>query len=199
MKIFLIAIAALVGLTFVIQLYITISTNKTKEQPYKVIQSDKNFEVRYYPAAIMATVNSNVKSYKALGSSGFRTLAGYIFGGNDANQQIAMTAPVHMAIDDSISSMSFVMPANYDMNNLPKPNNASVEINSSKAEYVVAITFGGFASDEKIQEYTNQLKALLTLKHINALGNYRYLGYNPPYQLFGRRNEIIVAVDWEHR
>jgi len=199
MKIFLIAIAALVALTFVIQLYITISTKKTKEQPYKVIQADKNFEVRYYPAAIMATVNSNVKSYKALGSSGFRTLAGYIFGGNDANQQIAMTAPVHMAIDDSISSMSFVMPGNYDMNNLPKPNNASVEINSSKAEYVVAITFGGFASDEKIQDYTNQLKALLALNHINALGNYRYLGYNPPYQLFGRRNEIIVAVDWEHR
>jgi hypothetical protein len=199
MKIFLIAIAALVALTFVIQLYITISTNETKEQPYKVIQADKNFEVRYYPAAIMATVNSNVKSYKALGSSGFRTLAGYIFGGNDANKQIAMTAPVHMAIDDSISSMSFVMPANYDMNNLPKPNNASVEINSSKAEYVVAISFGGFASDEKIQDYTNQLKALLALNHINPLGNYRYLGYNPPYQLFGRRNEIIVAVDWEHR
>jgi hypothetical protein len=29
------------------------------------------------------------------------------------------------------------------------------------------------------------------------MGNHRYLGYNPPYQVVGRRNEIIVTIDWK--
>jgi hypothetical protein len=31
---------------------------------------------------------------------------------------------------------------------------------------------------------------------ITSYGNYRFLGYNPPYQFIGRRNEIIVSVEW---
>ena len=34
-------------------------------------------------------------------------------------------------------------------------------------------------------------------KAIKTTGTPRYLGYNPPYQLIHRRNEIIVSVDWK--
>ena len=32
---------------------------------------------------------------------------------------------------------------------------------------------------------------------IEFYGNFRFLGYNAPYQFINRRNEIIVNVNWE--
>ena len=110
MKKILIIVGILIVLFLIFQIYITMSTNKTETQAYKVIQKEKEFEIRYYPAAVMAKISSNSKSYKDLGSSGFRKLAQYIFGGNSEQKQIAMTSPVHMDIGDSVSTMAFVMP-----------------------------------------------------------------------------------------
>lgn len=187
----------LVILTFLFQSYTIMSTQKTKAQQYKVIHAEKDFEIRFYPAATIATVYSNVHSYRELSGSGFRKLAGYIFGGNESKTQIAMTSPVHMDISDSVSSMSFVMPDGYNQENLPKPNDAKINIQKTNNEYVAAITFGGFASDNAIKDYSEKLKKLLAENNIKHNGNFRYLGYNPPYQLFNRRNEIIVSVDWK--
>jgi hypothetical protein len=197
MKTFLIILSSLAVLFIIFQAYTTMSTNKSEEQPYKVIKAEKDFEIRFYPSVTMATITSSAKSYKELGSSGFRKLAGYIFGGNDAKKQIAMTSPVHMDINDSISSMSFVMPSAYNADNLPKPNDATVNINKTADEYVAAIKFSGFASDEDIKNQTERLKNALKAASITYYGNFRYLGYNPPYQLVGRRNEVIINVNWD--
>ena len=101
-----------------------------------------------------------------------------------------------MDIDASSSTMSFVMPAEYDTTNLPKPNNADVKIETSPEEYVAAITFGGFASDSDIKKYSEQLAKALKKADISHDGNFRFLGYNPPFQLVDRTNEIIVRIDW---
>jgi hypothetical protein len=145
----------------------------------------------------MATINSTAKSYKELSSPGFRQLAGYIFGGNRTKQKIAMTSPVHMDINDSVSSMSFVMPEGNTKDNLPEPNDTKIKISASTAEYVAAIRFGGFASDKKIEEYTEKLKSALIAQSYSFYGSFRFLGYNPPFQLWGRRNEIIVSIDYK--
>lgn len=197
MKIVLIIIGIIAGLLIVFQFYTEMATNKSETQSYKVIRVEKDFEVRFYPAATMAVITSSAKTYKELGSFGFTKLAGYIFGGNEEKKQIAMTSPVHMDINDSLSSMSFVMPASYDKENLPVPNNSDVAIKTASDEYVVAITFGGFASQEAIKKHTIILKNALKEKHLSYYGHFRYLGYNPPYQLFGRKNEIIIALNWD--
>lgn len=171
------------------------SGEKSETQGYKVIRSEKDFEIRFYPAVTMATITSSAKTYRELGSSGFRKLAGYIFGSNSSKQKIAMTSPVHMDINDSASSMSFVMPAEYHKDNLPVPNDSGVKIETTTDEYVAAIKFGGFASDSRINEYTEKLERALIANSITYYGRFRFLGYNPPYQLFGRRNEIIVSVN----
>jgi hypothetical protein len=41
-----------------------------------------------------------------------------------------------------------------------------------------------------------KLEGRLRERGITPLGNFRYLGYNPPFQIIGRKNEIIVAIDW---
>jgi hypothetical protein len=145
----------------------------------------------------MAVVKSSAKTYRELGNMGFTKLAGYIFGGNDEKMQIAMTSPVHMDINDSSSSMSFVMPASYNVYNLPQPNNQEVTIETKADEYVASITFGGFASQQTIQRKTAILENALIANQVPYFGHFRFLGYNPPYQLFGRKNEIIVAIAWD--
>jgi len=197
MRVFLIISLVLFALFFIFQSYIVMATNSANEQPYKVLHVEKDFEIRFYPAAIMATIVSPTKSYKELANPGFRKLATYIFGGNETKMQIAMTAPVHMDINDTISSMSFVMPSNYTKEDLPKPNDSNVTIKSIPDEYVAALKFGGYASDKNIKIYTKKLAAALKEKSIPHYGNFRFLGYNPPYQFFGRRNEIIVSVIWK--
>ncbi len=170
------------------------ATTKTETQGYKVIRVEKLFEIRYYPAAIMAKISSPLKSYRDLGYSGFGKLAKYIFGGNIENKKIAMTSPVHMDIGDSISTMAFVMPSHFKIDDLPKPNNADILIETSAPEYVAVIKFGGFANTARINKQKAILENTLRDKRISFYGNFRYLGYNPPYQLFGRRNEVIVAL-----
>lgn len=197
MRTALIIIVVLVGLFIVLQIYTSMATEKSETQSYKVIKVIKEFEIRFYPSVTMAMVTSSAKTYKDLGSSGFTKLAGYIFGGNKDKKQISMTSPVHMDIGDSISSMSFVMPSNFNKDSLPLPNDKDVSIKTISEEYVAVIKFDGFASDSSIKKHTTLLKNSLKEHHLSYYGNFRFLGYNPPYQIFGRRNEIIVAINWE--
>jgi hypothetical protein len=89
------------------------------------------------------------------------------------------------------------MPPIYSINNLPIPNDSTVNLSNTSSEYVAAITFNGFASDRDITIYTLKLENALNEKKNGYYGNFRYLGYNPPYQLIGRRNEVIVSVNWD--
>jgi len=196
MKMFIIILAVVILLTLLLQSFIIMSTNKTEEQKYSIIQKYKDFEIRFYPSATIATINSNAKTYRDLSSPGFRKLAGYIFGGNEANTKISMTSPVQMDINDSVSTISFVMPSAYKKENLPKPNDPNVQIKNTADEYVAVIRFGGYASDEDLKFYSEKLQNLLKENGITSVGNYRFLGYNPPFQFIGRRNEIIVSVEW---
>ena len=196
MKIALMIVGIIAAVFIIFQIYTTMSTSKSETQAYKVIQIEKEFEIRHYPSATMALVTSSLKSYRELGNTGFRKLAGYIFGGNKKNKKIAMTSPVHMEISDTVSSMSFVMPTSYNKDNLPQPNNSEIKIKVSEPEYVAALQFGGFATTSRIEKHKAQLKKLLEDKGISYYGNFRYLGYNPPFQLFGRRNEVIVAIHY---
>jgi hypothetical protein len=173
------------------------SLKKTEEQKYTVILKDKDFEIRFYPSVTIATINSDAKSYKELSGSGFRKLAGYIFGGNETGTNIAMTSPVHMDINDSVSSMSFVMPSAYNQEELPKPNDPNVILQKTAAEYVAVIQFSGYASDKDLEFYTGKLRNTLEEKGITSYGHARFLGYNPPFQVINRRNEVIIAVNWK--
>ncbi len=196
MKIILIVSVIVAVLFIIFQIYVVMSADKTETQAYKVLLTKDNFEIRFYPAATMATITSSAKSYKELGSSGFRKLAGYIFGGNEGAHKISMTTPVRMDINDSIATMSFIMPSKYDSGNLPKPNDRQVRIKTIPDEYVAAIRFSGYASDEDVKINTETLKKLLTENKINYYGNFRLLAYNAPYQVSNRRNEVIVNVEW---
>lgn len=181
------------------QLYLRVVSHTSATQNYQMVFKGKDFEIRFYPAVAMATVISSAKTYQELGSAGFGKLANYIFGGNERNLRIAMTSPVHMDINDFNSSMSFVMPAKFIQENLPKPINTEIILETIADEYVAAVGFGGFATEDDIKINTRKLEKALKASSVAYYGSFRFLGYNPPYQLLGRKNEIIVNVSWGHQ
>ncbi len=170
---------------------------KTPQQPYKELTVKGDIEFRFYPEAVMASVTNSEGTYKGSANKNFRVLAGYIFGGNEGSSKIAMTAPVHMEMQANKSTMSFVMPEGYSLDNLPKPSSGAVQLHKSPEEYVAVIRFSGWASDEKIESMKKQLHTQLSKLGIPHQNNFRFLGYNAPWDIFFRRNEIIVSINKE--
>lgn len=180
-----------------IGLLIVSFTSKNIETPkYKVIKNYDEVEVRQYPKMVVAKTNLADKSFDNQGSNGFRTIAGYIFGGNEKNEKIAMTAPVVMNMGDS-ASMYFVMPKSYDKSELPTPNSKNVQIVEVAEKTLAVITYGGFSSDEKIEKHRKQLEQILLKNKIQTKGSYMYMGYNAPWDIINRKNEVAIelAVD----
>lgn len=194
MKILLIITASL-GIIFIVGQFIFMKTTSDIEMySYKVLKKYDLFEIRKYDAANFSYVTMKTDSYKESSNSGFRSLAGYIFGGNEKKESIAMTSPVVMNLDETVT-MQFMIPAKYNLDDLPKPNNPDVKFKTEKEKFLATIAFGGWSNDKKITEYTAKLKALLKENGITHLNNFSYFGYNPPFQLINRRNEIAVEID----
>jgi hypothetical protein len=189
--------AVLLVLFLIVQTIIAASSKKTEQQIYRVVKKEKDFEIRFYPEATMASLNLAASNYQGVASNGFRKLANYIFGGNEQSKSISMTAPVRMQLSDKGSTMSFVMPKKYDTTSLPTPNDTSIHIHTDAAQYVAVINFGGYASDEKIKSNLAILEKRLKDSNINIIGPYQFLAYNPPYQVIGRTNEIIIPIEWK--
>ena len=189
-------IGGIVFLFIAFQSYTTMSTKGTPQQPYSVLKTIGDMEVRRYPEALTATVLRPGGTYKEISNAGFRSLAGYIFGGNEGGKKIAMTAPVHMELGADSSRMSFVMPADLTMESLPRPNDPDVRLHRVPEEVVAVLRFSGFSKDEKIAAKAAELLQQVSAAGLEAIGPVRYLGYDPPWQLLGRRNEVVVEVRW---
>lgn len=196
MKILIYIILILAILFIIFQIYIVLTTNKAHSQVYKVILKDDDIEIRFYPTVTIATITSDSKTFSELGNHGFRKLANYIFGGNASNQQISMTAPVHMEMSNGNAKMSFVMPHEMSLDNLPLPLDTNVHLKNTRNENVASIEFCGFINEKNIKQNTERLKKYLKDNSIEYYGNFRVLGYNPPYQIVDRRNEIIVSIHY---
>ena len=149
----------------------------------------EQIEIRAYAPRIMAVTGINEDS-----DSGFRVLAGYIFGGNAEEQKIAMTAPVQQTMAGE-KEMAFMMPAEYALKDLPQPEDQRVSFREAPAYTAAVIQFSGWASAEKADENWQQLQRFLIAEGIDITGEPTLNQYNPPWTLpFVRRNEIIVPV-----
>jgi len=193
MKKVIIILSILIVLFTIMQSFVYFSTSSIEKLPYKVIKEYDDFEVRQYETALFSSVVLSDTTYEESSSKGFRVLAGYIFGGNDTGEKIAMTSPVAMEIGDS-TKMSFMVPSGYTEETLPKPNNGKIFFEKKEGTVMAAIRFGGWANDARIEEYKQKLIALLKKEGIAHAETFQYLGYNPPYAVINRRNEVVVEL-----
>jgi uncharacterized protein YxeA len=196
MKKILILLGVILLVVIIIQLFAMSAQKNIETYPYVVNKKYDAFEIRTYEASLFTSVQLSGNKYKDASSEGFSILAGYIFGGNEKNEKIAMTSPVAMSLEDSMTMM-FMVPKKFKKEMLPQPNQSQIKFREEPAKIVAAITFGGWANDEKIEKYKQKLKSALDAEGITYTNRFYFLGYNPPFEFFNRKNEIIVDLESE--
>ena len=192
MKATIVIVSLIVVIVLITGIY-TVTRAKTETQKYEVLYSKGNFEIRFYPEAILATVEMN-GSFDNSRNSGFQVLAGYIFGGNEENSQIAMTSPVRMSGNEKTNTMSFVLPSEMEYEKLPEPNDERVKLHMSKPMYTASVRFGGYANADEISKHKEKLFKVLKELKLQHSNQFEFLGYNAPFDMVNRRNEVQVEL-----
>lgn len=191
-------------------LFVSGAAMAVEEPDYTIISQSEDFELRRYAPQIVAqTLVSG--DQKDASNKGFRVLADFIFGNNTApsgksskismtapvkmqpSQEIAMTAPVNMQQTDGKWRVRFVMPSQYTMQTLPKPNNPEVEIVEVPVQTYGVIKFSGFTGSTKVDDKTEELRTWMQSQNLTPTGDPELARYNAPWTLpFLRRNEVMI-------
>lgn len=186
----------------------------TEEPKFTLLQKDQSFELRTYQPKIIAEVEVDGDMSEASGK-GFRLIADFIFGNNTAqsgksekismttpvaikpaSEKISMTAPVGMQQSEKGWKVNFVMPSQYTLDTLPKPNNPRINIKLITAQKFAVIRFSGLVDEEKMYAKSAELHQWITQKNFKVLGTPELARYNPPWTLpFLRRNELMVELE----
>ena len=185
-----------------------------EEPAYTVVRTvSPALEIRRYEARIAAETVVAGDERGARGE-GFRRLAGFIFGGNEAAASIAMTAPVstvrsEVAPSETIAMTApvatartaegwrvrFFMPAKYTMETLPRPRDGRVAIVAVPPAVYAVYRYSGSISAEGTAKAQGELRRLLEGSGYAAEGEVVNWFYDPPWTLPPlRRNEAAVLV-----
>lgn len=130
----------------------------TEQQPYQVLAVLPGFELRNYPAHLVAQVTVH-SSIEEAGNTAFRYLFGYISGQNQSNHshlsqepgndrlpvRIPMTAPVVLQpqIPDETYTVAFVLPETLSADAAPDPDDPAVAIVAVPESRGAAASFPG--------------------------------------------------------
>jgi effector-binding domain-containing protein len=177
-----------------------IVSSHVEQASYTIIKADKQYQIRSYPSMLVAQVTVTGDQKTAI-RSGFKRLANYIFGNNKNSDNISMTAPVMQSElasnrNEREWKIRFVMPAQYNMQSIPKPNQDEIELIELKPAKYAVITFSGIASSRVLEEKWKELQSYLNANDLKPLSAPVYSFFNPPWTLpFLRRNEVMVEIE----
>jgi len=178
------------------------------EQPrYSVVaRLGDDLEIRRYDPRLAAETTLDTAGEDGRNQA-FRRLAGYIFGGNHARSEIAMTTPVETRAGQSIAMtapvetdgatgvMRFFLPAGLALDTLPLPDDPAVRLTEVPAQTLAVLSFSGARDADTLSERQRDLLARLEPTAWRASGAPSAFLYDPPWTLpFLRRNEVVVAV-----
>ncbi len=182
-----------------------------EEPAYKIVSKNDEFEVREYEPMIVAETIVN-EDFEEAGNTGFRILAGYIFGKNQSQTKIAMTAPVgqvaqvqseKIAMTAPVSlfknktgfAVQFTMPKSYNLKTLPIPNDARIKLIEIPPRKVAVYRYSGRWSESLYQSKLAQFREALKKNSLPADGEPVFARFNSPFMIwFLRRNEIWINL-----
>lgn len=174
---------------------------------YTVETRDGAFELRRYAPQIVAEVTVRGDRRTAL-SRGFRVLAGYIFGGNDAAAKVAMTSPVaqepaRIAMTSPVAQeqagdawvVRFTMPSDFTLATLPRPRDPAVRLVELPGDRQAVLRFSGLAREGDWAVRAADLAVWVALLGLTPVGPVRHYWYDDPFTLpWRRRNEVAQPV-----
>jgi hypothetical protein len=186
-----------------------------EEPPYRVVERDGSYELREYAAYLLAETRVEAPFLDA-GNIAFGRLFRYISGNNQAQQKIAMTAPVTQApaaaargrgekiamtapvnqvADGDAFLVGFVVPAKYTRDTVPQPLDPAVKIREVPAQLTASWRYSGRWTEANFQAALDELRAVLKTRGLAIAGEPVIARYNPPFMpTFLRRNEVLVPV-----
>jgi hypothetical protein len=175
------------------QFYGSFNNKKYETLSNEIIGSIHSVDFKIYNNYTKASVNNKAYNMNSA-SSNFPVLANYIFGGNKDNTKMAMTSPVLYNMSNK-SSFSFIMPKQFEINNLPSPNTEKIFFETVKNQCVAVMEFSGFANEKNCAVKHLELLNILKKNNIAYNNDFMIAVYQPPYQLINRKNEIWVEVN----
>jgi len=162
--------------------------------PYRVVRADGKFQVRDYPA--LTVVETPMAGSRKGDDGSFMRLFGFITGGNDAKQKIAMTTPVFMSGSETNTTMAFVMPTKMKSGAVPKPSDGSVTVRELAAGRFAVLRSSGGRDVKKEAASLARLKAWMEAERLSVLSPPVYGYFDPPWTLaFLRRNEVMLRTE----
>ncbi len=180
----------------------------TESPKYSIIKNENAIELRQYPALIKAEVEVEDSTYREAINKGFRILAGYIFGANYKTKEIAMTSPVQVSQSQTIAmtkpvtisgdetyTVAFIMPSEYTLETLPKPEHPAIRLSIQESQTIAAIRFSGFFRRNQVEKAQQRLTSWLEKEGLEMESGFIAAGYNPPWvPKFLARDEVMVRV-----
>lgn len=164
--------------------------------PFVVEAADGTREVRAYGPRVVAEVTVRGDRRAAV-NTGFRVLAGYIFGGNDGGGKIAMTVPVEQADQgDGLWVVRFTMPADAVSAGLPAPADGRIVLRQMPAARMVVEGFSGMPEGGDMAARAEALRVWAEGQGLRVMGGPVYAFYDAPWTPAGAR---LNEVAWEVR
>jgi hypothetical protein len=177
---------------------------------YEIVESDLTFEIRKYAPQIVAeTVVEG--DFEKVGNEGFRRLYDYISGNNrksttismtapvtqeGQSEKIAMTAPVNQVREDNRWRITFLMPSDYTIDQLPEPLDERVVLKEDPALLVAAVKYSGTWSKSRYNEKKSLLEDFIAKRGLKVAGEAIWARYDPPFMpWFLRRNEVLIPIE----
>lgn len=181
------------------RIYISYTTEKVSYKILKVIDEKEDIEIRKYPKQTYIQTKVQTKFNKQRqkqDNNTFSILAGYIFGNNQKNQKIAMTAPVISREEKEVMEMAFILPKEFNEGNAPLPNSSNIKIFDVAEKKLAAIRFSGMTGEEKVRQKKEILLKTLKQKNMKTIGKYFLYRYDDPWTPAPmRRNEVVIEVE----
>lgn len=204
-------LSAMIGAAFVAGCSV-VGIRSGYEQPaHEVVGTiGDDIEIRRYAERLAAEITVDTRTYDGDPAQvAFRALAGYIFGGNRARTEIAMTArveakslsiamtaPVEAAAGGGTYRLRFYLPAELTLETAPEPDDERVTVVPVPAETVAVLRFTGLRDETRTAQNQQRLLRRLDGSRWRADGRPAAYYYDPPWTLpFLRRNEAVVAVE----
>jgi hypothetical protein len=198
------------ALLCVSSLLVVKSAMAIEKAKYSVLEKEDGFEIRKYDPQIVAETFVEGDLEKA-GNEGFRRLYAYISGENTTKQsismtapvsqetgskKIAMTAPVKQEKKDNRWRITFLMPAEYTLETLPRPNDTRVRLTEESGRLMVAVKYSGTWSEEGYEENRVLLEEYIQKRGLTKTGEPVWARYDPPFMpWFLRRNEVLIPIE----
>jgi hypothetical protein len=176
-----------------------------EEPKYETVGRIGELELRRYAAHLVAETKIT-GDFDRSGSQAFRILAGYIFGGNQREESMAMTVPVTRqrttaspAVPTETSegtfSWTFVMPSKYSAATLPPPNDSRIAIREVPPQLMAVLRFAGRTSTANFRAHEAKLRAELASVGLTPDGPLSFAVYDGPFTpWFLRRNEVMAPI-----